>query len=84
MEAVIDVLQALNLNMFEVMVTGLFLFAIGYLIGMKKVRKLNAEIYYLQKDVLELNEELLYGKHESDTPVIGISHESLKSNKIAR
>ncbi len=84
MEAVIDVLQAMNLNMLEVMLTGMFVFAIGYLIGMKKVRRLSAEIYFLQKDVLELNEELLYGKHESETPVIGIKQDALKTSKIAK
>jgi hypothetical protein len=84
MEAVIDVLQAMQINISEAMVAGLFIFAIGYLIGMKKVRKLSTEIYHLQKDVLDLNEELLYGKSESETPVIGIKQEGLKNNKIAK
>ena len=59
--------------MLEVMFAGLFIFSLGYLIGIKKVKKLTHEIYGLQKDVLELNEELLYGVNGnlSETPVIG-------------
>ena len=59
METVIDLLKAIQLNMLEVGFAGLLIFSIGYLIGMKKVRKLTHEIYGLQRDVLELNEELL-------------------------
>ncbi len=61
METVIDLLKAIQLNLLEAGVAGLFIFSIGYLIGMKKVKKLTHEIYGLQRDVLELNEELLYG-----------------------
>jgi hypothetical protein len=53
---------------------------------MKKVKKLTHEIYGLQRDVLELNEELLYGVHEdmSETPVIGLKPDSLKQTKLAK
>jgi hypothetical protein len=86
METVIDLLRAIQLNMLEVGFTGLFIFAIGYLIGMKKVKKLTHEIYGLQKDVLDLNEELLYGVsgHISETPVIGLKPDSLKQTKLAK
>ena len=86
METVIDLLKAIQLNMLEVGFAGLFIFSFGYLIGMKKVRKLTHEIYGLQRDVLELNEELLYGIHEehSGTPVIGLKPDSLKQTKLAK
>jgi hypothetical protein len=55
METVIDLLKAIQLNMLEVLIAGVFIFSMGYLIAMQKVRKLNHEIYGLQKDVLDLN-----------------------------
>jgi hypothetical protein len=86
METVIDLLKAIQLNMLEGLFAGLFIFSIGYLIGMKKVNKLTHEIYGLQKDVLDLNEELLYGVQgeTSETPVIGLKHDSLKQAKLAK
>jgi hypothetical protein len=86
METVIDLLRAIQLNMIEVGFAGLILFTVGYMIGMKKVRKLTHEIYSLQSDVLDLNEELLYGYHEqpSETPVIGLKTDNLKQSKLAK
>lgn len=89
METVIDLLKAIELNMLQVGIAGLIIFSIGYLVGMKKVKKLTHEIYGLQKDVLDLNEELLYGYddvtgHLSGTPVIGIKPENLKQSKLAK
>jgi len=86
METVIDLLKAIQLNMLEVGLAGLFIFSIGYLIGIKKVKKLTHEIYGLQRDVLELNEEILYGFHEevSGTPVIGLKPDSMKQTKLAK
>jgi hypothetical protein len=86
METVIDLLKAIQLNMLEVGLAGLLIFSIGYLIGMKKVKRLTHEIYGLQRDVLELNEELLYGFHEevSETPVIGLKPDGLKQTKLAK
>jgi len=86
METVIDLLRAIQLNMLDVVIAGLFIFSIGYLIGMKKVKKLTNEICGLQRDVLELNEELLYGFHgqESETPVIGLKPDGLKQTKLAK
>jgi hypothetical protein len=86
METVIDLLKAIQMNMLEAGIAGLFIFSIGYLIGMKKVRKLTHEVYGLQRDVLELNEELLYGIHgdQSETPVIGLKPDGLKQTKLAK
>lgn len=86
METVIDLLKAIELNMLDVVIAGIFIFSIGYLIGMKKVKKLTHEIYGLQKDVLDLNEELLYGVNGNlnETPVIGLKHDGLKQTKLAK
>lgn len=86
METVIELLKAIQLNMLEVGFTGVCIFSFGYLIGIKKVKKLTHEIYGLQKDILDLNEELLYGinAHKSDTPVIGLKPDSLKQTKLAK
>lgn len=86
METVIDLLKAIQLNMLEVMIAGLFIFTLGYLIGTKKVKKLTHEIYGLQKDVLDLNEEILYGVggNLSETPVIGLKPDGLKQTKLAK
>jgi hypothetical protein len=85
METVIDLLKAIQLNMLEGMIAGLFIFSIGYLIGIKKVKKLTHEIYGLQKDVLDLNEEILYGvsRNLNETPVIGLKPDNLKQTKLA-
>jgi hypothetical protein len=86
METVIDLLKAIQLNMLQAAIAGFVIFSLGYLIAMKKVKKLNHEIYGLQKDVLELNEELLYGSHGnvSETPVIGLKPDNMKQTKIAK
>jgi hypothetical protein len=86
METIIDLLKAIQLNMLEVMIAGVFIFSLGYLIGIKKVKKLTHEIYGLQKDVLDLNEELLFGVNGnlSETPVIGLKPESMKQTKLAK
>jgi hypothetical protein len=85
METIIDLLQAFHLNMLEVLITGMFLFGFGYQYGRKKVKKLTREISHLQRDILDLNAELLFGKEEStSTPVIEIKHEALKSSKMAK
>ena len=86
METIIDLLRAIQLNMLEVMIAGVFIFSVGYLIGMKKVSKLTQEIYGLQKDVLDLNEELLFGVNgsQSGTPVIGLKHDNLIQTKLAK
>jgi len=86
MEIVIDLLKAIQLNMLEAGFAGLLIFSLGYLIGMNKVKKLTHEIYGLQRDVLELNEELLYGYQEveSETPVIGLKPDNMKQTKLAK
>jgi hypothetical protein len=86
METVIDLLKAIQLNMLQGSIAGVFVFSVGYLLAMKKVRKLTHEIYGLQKDVLDLNEELLYGisGNLSETPVIGLKSESMKQTKLAK
>jgi len=82
MEAIIDLLQSYNFSMLEVILAIIPIFYIGYRIGVKKVKKLTEEVYGLQREMLDLNEELLYGK--SETPVIEIKHEPIKITNIAK
>jgi hypothetical protein len=84
METIITLLQSFQLNILEVSIAALLVFTVGYRIGNKKVKKLTEQIWVLQRDVLDLNAEILYGKDESETPVIEIKHEPLKGNKIAK
>jgi hypothetical protein len=86
MEAIFDLLQAIHLSVLEVLITGIFIFTLGFWLGHKRTRKYLEEIYKLQRDVLDLNAELLYGKREeeSDTPVIGMQHDGIKKPKLAR
>lgn len=82
MENVIGLLQAFQLNILEMSAPGILILAFGYWLGSKKSKRLNGEVYKLQREILDLNAELLYGKNE--TPVIGITHEPLKTSKIAK
>jgi len=82
MENIITLLQVFHLNILEVIITSFFIFIIGYRYGSKRVKKLTEKIYDLQKDVLDLNAEILFGKTE--TPVIEIKKETLVANKLAR
>lgn len=59
MEIILNILRDLQLDMIQVFATGMVLFTIGYRIGIQKSRKLNKKIHELEKDVLDLNAELL-------------------------
>ncbi|MBS1600675.1 MAG: hypothetical protein JST75_20800 [Bacteroidetes bacterium] len=82
MEAIFDFLQSIHLSIIEVMFTLIPIFYVGYRMGGKKVRKVTEEMHSLQRQMLDLNEELLYGK--SETPVIGIKHDPIKISNIAK
>jgi hypothetical protein len=62
MDTIIDIMQQFQLDFLQVTATGLILFAIGYRIGIQKSRRLNKKISKLQRDVLDLNAELLLDK----------------------
>jgi hypothetical protein len=59
MEIILNILQSFQLDMLQVFATGLILFIVGYRIGLNKSRKLNRKIHELERDVLDLNAELL-------------------------
>jgi hypothetical protein len=59
MEIILNILQDFQLDMLQVTATGLILFVIGYRIGIQKSRKLHKKIHELERDVLDLNAELL-------------------------
>ncbi len=59
MEIIINILQECQLNFFQVLAACLILFITGYRLGIQKSKRLNKKIDELERDVLELNAELL-------------------------
>ena len=91
METVFDVIQSLQLNISQVVAVGVLLFVTGYLIGTVRVKRLVREKHGLEKAVMALNEELLYGtppagvnEPESLTPVIDLKLKNYKSSQLAK
>ena len=60
METIYTILQQLQLDFIEAMITGLVLFAIGFWVGSIKSRKFLRKIRQMEKEIMDLNSELLY------------------------
>ena len=73
-----DILQALQFNAIQVFITGFLLFCLGLLLGKRKVRRLLEKIHRLEKNVLELNSELLFGNQETKLINFRKSHQKKK------
>ena len=73
-----DILQAFQFNALQVFVTGFILFCTGHLIGNRKARRLRERINNLEKHVMELNTELLFGNQETKIINIKKSHQKKK------
>lgn len=58
--------QNLQLDFFEVSVLCLFLFAVGYWLGNRKSRRLIRKMSKMEKKIMDLNTELLYGRPVAD------------------
>ncbi len=91
METVFDVIQSLELNISQVVAVGILLFVTGYLTGTIRVKRLAREKHGLEKAVMALNEELLYGnppaagrEYQSMTPVIDLKLKSYTNSQIAK
>ena len=92
METVFDVIQSLQLNFSQVVVAGVLIFIFGYVIGSLRIKRMAREKHDLEKTVMALNEELLYGlpsafqekEAESTTPVIGLKTKNYKNPQIAK
>jgi len=58
--------QHLHLDLFEAGITCIVLFAIGYWLGALKSRKLIRKMGKMEKKIMDLNTELLYGPRTAD------------------
>jgi hypothetical protein len=65
METFLPVFQNFQLDLTGVLIIGLFLFAFGYWLGTLKSKKLNKKIHKMEKDIMDLNAELLYNDYGS-------------------
>ena len=63
METILSTLLDIQLDFIEVMIIGLSLFSAGYWLGGLKSRKLNKKIGKMERDIMDLNAELLYNNH---------------------
>lgn len=61
----IDVLQSFQFGILELLGASLFVFAIGRLTSKRKIKKLMNEVNSLERMVMELNSELLFGTQET-------------------
>ncbi len=50
-----------QLNILQIVLSGLFLFIIGYWVGNLKSKKLARKMSRMEKTIMDLNTELLYG-----------------------
>ena len=60
MENIYSAIQELQLDLFQVFITGLLLFLVGYWLGTIKSKKFVKRIHKMEKEIMDLNSELLY------------------------
>jgi hypothetical protein len=72
MDTVIGIIMSYQFSFIHLIIAGVVLFFIGYLRGKNRLKEMARTIYELEKSLLHLNEELLFGKKE--TPIIEIQH----------
>jgi len=60
MENIYSTIQDLQLDIFQVLITGLLLFVVGYWLGTIKSKKFVKRIHKMEKEIMDLNTELLY------------------------
>jgi hypothetical protein len=64
METIYSTSQRFQPDFLQVLIVGLFLFAIGFWVGQAKSRKLERKMAKLEKEIRDLNTELLYNTGE--------------------
>jgi hypothetical protein len=62
METIYSTSQDFQLDIIQVMITGLILFAAGYWLANLRAKKLLKEMRKLEKEIMDLNSELLYNE----------------------
>lgn len=61
MDAIYSIIQDFNFP--GVIILGLLLFAVGFWLGNAKTRKAVRKIHEMEKEIMDLNSELLYNDH---------------------
>jgi len=72
METIYSTVQRFQPDLFQTFIIGLFLFAIGIRIGLAKSRKLGRKMAKLEREIRDLNTELLY--NTGDTGARNMHH----------
>jgi|HubBroStandDraft_4_1064222.scaffolds.fasta_scaffold2029123_1 hypothetical protein len=82
MDTVIGIVMSYQFSILHLLSAGIILFIVGFIRGRSKVRQMARTIYELERSILQVNEELLFGKKE--TPIIEINHSSSKNLKATK
>jgi Na+/H+-dicarboxylate symporter len=82
MEIFTNLLSSFQFNLLQVFIICAACFVAAYWLALRKVTPLNKQINELEKVILELNEELLFGGNE--TPVIKFEHSPKTITGIAK
>ena len=61
METIYTLFQNFHLDLFQVFIVGLFIFAIGFRLGYSRSKKMERKMAKMEKEIRDLNTELLYG-----------------------
>jgi hypothetical protein len=72
MEAIYSIIQDLNFP--GIVIIGLLLFAIGFWLGNVKTRKAVRKIHEMEKEIMDLNSELLYNDRPGSSMMKTSSH----------
>jgi hypothetical protein len=72
MEAIYSIIQDLNFP--GILIIGLLLFAIGFWMGNMKSKKAVRKIHKMEKEIMDLNSELLYNDRPGSSMMKTASH----------
>jgi hypothetical protein len=57
--------QSLQMDLFQVLIIGLLLFSFGFWMGHARSKKLERKMAKMEKEIRDLNTELLYGNGQT-------------------
>ena len=67
MEIIYSLCQRFQFDLFQLMIIGLLLFAIGFWLGHARSKKLAHKMAKMEKEIMNLNSELLYNTGQPTT-----------------
>jgi hypothetical protein len=82
MDTVIGFFMSFQFSILHLLIAGIILFIAGYIRGRSRVKKMARTIFELERSILQVNEELLFGKKE--TPIIEINHGPSKNLSVIK